>query len=103
MINQISTQEPIGDNPKDVETTKENPNDIPKRDIDPNIDEVVPPDDTIKEIKDKIKSRMPNNHLISNVMGNVNEKVVTRRQSRMNEMIFVCYASQLEPKNVEKP
>ena len=36
---------------------------------------------------------MPKNHLISNVMGNVNEKVVTRRQSRMNEMSFVCYAS----------
>ncbi|RVX10899.1 Retrovirus-related Pol polyprotein from transposon RE2 [Vitis vinifera] len=45
---------------------------------------------------------MPKNHPISNAIGNVNEHVVTRRQSRLNEMGIVCYTSQLEPKNVKE-
>ena len=35
-------------------------------------------------------------------MSNVNECVVTRRQSRLNEMGLICYTSQFEPKNVEE-
>ena len=98
--NQILTQESIGDNPKVLETTKDNPNDILKRDIDLNNDEVVPLDDTPKEIRDKHRSKIPKIYPISNVIGNVNEHVVTRRQSRLNEMGLVRYTSQLEPKNV---
>ena len=94
---QILTQELIGDNPKDLEITKDNPNDIPERDI-----EVVLLDDSPKETRSKHKSRVPKNHLISNVIGNVNEHVVTKRQSRLNDMGLVCYTSQLEPKNVEE-
>ncbi|KAL6312376.1 hypothetical protein AAG906_008048 [Vitis piasezkii] len=52
----------------DLETTKENPNDILDRNIDPNNDEVVPLDDTPKEIKDKHRSKIPKNHPISNVI-----------------------------------
>ena len=85
-----------------METTKENPNDILDRNIDPNNDEDVPLDDTPKEIKDKHRSKIPKNHPISNVIGNVNERVVTKRQSRLNEMGLVCYTSQLESKNVGK-
>ena len=62
-----------------METTKDNPNDIPKRDINPNNDEVIPLHNTREEIRDKHKFIIPKNHLISNVIGNVNERVVTRR------------------------
>ena len=80
--NQISTKESIGDNPKDLETTKENPNDIPEKGIDPKNDEVIPLDDNPEEIRHKHRSRIPKNNLISTVISNVNERVVTRRQSR---------------------
>ena len=76
---------------KDVETIKENLNDIPKRDIDLNNDEFVPLDDTFEETRSKHRSRIPKNHPISNVIGNVNERVVTKRQSRLNEMGLVHY------------
>ena len=76
---------------KDVETIKENLNDIPKRDIDLNNDELVPLDDTFEESRSKHRSRIPKNHPISNVIGNVNERVVTKRQSRLNEMGLVHY------------
>ncbi|KAL6342170.1 hypothetical protein AAG906_004490 [Vitis piasezkii] len=70
-------------------------------DIDHNkIYEVVPLDDTLEEIRKKHRSRLLKNHPISNVIGNVNECVVTRRQTRLSEMGLVCYTSQLEPKNV---
>ena len=85
-----------------MKTIKDNPNDIPKKDINPNNDEVVPLGDTPKEIRDKHRSRIAKNHPISNDIGNMNELVVTRRQSRLNEMGLVCYTSQLEQKNVEK-
>ena len=48
------------------------------------------------------RSRIPKNQPISNVIGNVNERVVTRRQSRLNEMGLVCYTFQLELKNVKE-
>ena len=99
---QILTQESIEDNPKDLEITKENPNNIPERNINLNSDEFEPLDDTFEEIRSKHKSRIPKNHSISNVIGNVNEWVVTRRQSRLNEMSLICYTSQLEPKNMEE-
>ena len=85
-----------------MEITKDNPNDIPKRDIDPNKDENVLLDVTSEEMRSKHRFRIPKNHPISNVIGNVNEHVVTRRQSRLNEMGIVCYTSQLEPKNVKE-
>ena len=84
-----------------MEITKDNPNDILERDMDPNKDDVVPLDDTFEEMRNKHRFRLPKNHPISNVIGNVNELVVTRRQSRLNEMDLICYTSQLEPKNVD--
>ena len=54
------------------------------------------------EVITRNKSIVPKNHLISNVIGNMNDFVVTRRQSRKNEMGFVCYTSQLKPKNLEE-
>ena len=62
-----------------METPKGNPNDILERNIDPNNDEFVPLDDTFKETKSKHRFKIPKNHLISNVIENVNEQVVTRR------------------------
>ncbi|RVX13435.1 hypothetical protein CK203_021084 [Vitis vinifera] len=53
----------------DVETTKDNPIDIPERNIDPNMDEVRPLDDTPEETKNKHKPRIPKNHLISDIIG----------------------------------
>ena len=32
----------------------------------------------------------------------MNERVITRRQSRLNKMCLVCYTSQFEPKNVNE-
>ena len=63
-----------------METTKESLNNILERNIDPNKDEVIPLDDTLEEIRNKHRSRISKNHLISNVIGNVNEHVVSRRQ-----------------------
>ncbi|KAL6339237.1 hypothetical protein AAG906_024388 [Vitis piasezkii] len=94
-------EDSIEDNPKDLEITKDNPNDILERDMDPNKDDIVPLDDTFEEMRNKHRFRLPKNHPISNVIGNVNELVVTRRQSRLNEMDLICYTSQLEPKNVD--
>ncbi|KAJ9682774.1 hypothetical protein PVL29_018656 [Vitis rotundifolia] len=50
----------------------------------------------------KNKSRVPKNHPLSNVIGNYEDNLVTRRQSKLNEVSYVCYTSQIEPKNVEK-
>ena len=66
------------------------------------MDEDVPLDDTLEKMRNKHRSRIPKNHPISNDIGNMNELVVTKRQSRLNEMGLVCYTSQLEQKNVEK-
>ena len=79
-----------------------NHNDIPERDVDPNIDKVVPLDDTLEEITDKHRPEYLRTTLVSNVIGNVDERVVTRRKSRLNEMGLVCYTSQLEPKNMKE-
>ena len=62
---QILTHKSIEDNPKDLEITKENSNDIPKRNIDPDMDENVPLDDALEEIKNKHRSKIPKNHPIS--------------------------------------
>ena len=85
-----------------MDITKDNANDILKKDIDPNKKENVPLDDTFKITRSKHRSRLPKNQPISNVIGNVNERVVTMRQSILSEINFVCYISQLEPKNVEE-
>ena len=85
------TQESIGDNPKDLEVTKEDPNDILERDINLKDDKFVHLDDTSKEMRNKHRSKIPKKHPISNVIGNVNEWVVTKRQSRLNEIDLVCY------------
>ena len=98
---QISAQELIK-NPKNVESVKDNLNDILKSNVDPNKDENVSQEDTSKEIRNKHKYRVPKNHPISNIVGNINECVATMRQSRLNEMGFVCYTSQLKPKNVKE-
>ena len=74
-----------------MEITKDNPNDILEKDIDPNKDEIVPLDDTYEEMRSKHRSRVPKNHPISNIIGNINECVVTKRQSRLDEMSLVCY------------
>ena len=76
---QILTQESIWDNPENVKSIEKNLNNIPKRDIDPNKDEIVPLEDTFKETRNKHRSRVPKNHPISNVMSNVNKHVVTKR------------------------
>ena len=74
-----------------MEITKDNPNDILEKDIDPNKDEIVPLDDTYEEMRSKHRSRVLKNHPISNIIGNINERVVTKRQSRLDEMSLVCY------------
>ena len=78
--NQISTQELDRDNHENIEKTKDNPNDIPKSNVDPNKDVNVPQEDTFKEIRNKHKSKVPKNHPIKNIIGNMNECVVIKRQ-----------------------
>ena len=41
----------------------------------------------------KNKSRVPKNHPLSNVIGNYEDNMVTRRQSKLNEISYICYAS----------
>ena len=82
---QISTQELIK-NPKNVESVKDNLNDILKSNVNPKKDENVSQEDTSEETRNKHKSKVPMNHLISNVISKMIECVVTRRQSRLNEM-----------------
>ena len=48
------------------------------------------------------RSRVPKNHPLSNVSGDFEESMVTRRQSKLNEISYVFYTSQIEPKNVEE-
>ncbi|KAL6340305.1 hypothetical protein AAG906_040742 [Vitis piasezkii] len=62
-----------------LEITKDNPNDIPERDI-----EVVLLDDSPKETRSKHKSRVPKNHLISNVIALSNESWTTALQEELN-------------------
>ena len=56
----------------------------------------------IIEPSKKNKSRTPKNHPLSNVIGNYEDNMVTRRQSTLNEVSYVSYTSQVEPKNVEE-
>ena len=46
----------------------------------------------------KNKSRVPKNHPLTNVIGNYEDSMVTRRQVKLNEISYVCYISQIEPK-----
>ena len=86
----------------EIKKKKDNPNDMIERDIGPNKDESILQEDTSKKARNRYKSKVLKNHPISNVIGNMNEYVVTRRQSRLNEMSFICYTSQLELRNVDK-
>ena len=54
------------------------------------------------EVGNRNKSKVPKNHPILNVIGTMDDSMVTRRQSRQNKIDFFCYTSQLEPKNVEE-
>ena len=99
---QLLNQKSIRDNPKDLKIIENNRNDIHERDIDPNIDKVVLLDDTLEEIRDKHRPEYLRTTPISNVIGNVNEQVATKRKSRSNEMGLVCYTSQLELKNMKE-
>ena len=69
----------------------DNLNNIPKNEIDPNKDKDAFQNDKSDESKNKRKSKIPKNHLISNVIGNLDESMVTRRQSRLNDIGFICY------------
>ena len=51
----------------------------------------------------KNKSRVPKNHPLSNVIGNYEDSMVTRRQSKLNKVSYVCYTSQIEQKMLKKP
>ena len=53
----------------------------------------VPLDDIFEEMRNKHRSRVPKNHPISNVIGNINERVVTRRQWKLNGMGLVWHTS----------
>ena len=79
---------------------KENPIEINEDEIGPKSDDES--ENQIGETSRRNKSRIPKNHPISNVIGNIDESVLTRRQSRMNLIGLTCYTSQLEPKNVEE-
>ena len=100
---QILTKELFGYNPEKVETIENNPNNILEGEIDPNKDENVSQEEKFEETRNTHKSKLTKNHPISKVTSNMNECVVTRRQSRLNEMGPVCYTSQLElKKNMEE-
>ena len=45
---------------------------------------------------------MPKNHPLINLIGNYEDNMVTRRQSKLNEISYVCYTSQIEPKSFEE-
>ena len=72
------------------------PKNIPEKVVDPNRDkkplEVAKPN----EVSTRNKSKVPKNYLISNIIGNMNDSMVTMRQSRHNKIYFFCYTSQLE-------
>ena len=80
---------------KNVKSVKDNPNGVLESNVDPNKDENIPQENTSEEIRSKHKSKGPKNHPISNFIGNMNECVVARRQSRLNEMDLACYTFQL--------
>ena len=73
-----------------------------KKDIGPNENNDPTQNEGSNENKKKQKSRVPKDHPISNVIGDIEKSVVTRRRSRLNEVSFTCYTSQLEQKNVEE-
>ena len=52
----------------------------------------------IIEPSNKSKSKVLKNHPLSNVIGNYEDSMVTGRQSKLNEITYVCYTSQIELK-----
>ena len=50
------------------------------------------------EPSNKSKSKVLKNHPLSNVIRNYEDSMVTRRQSKLNEITYVCYTSQIELK-----
>ena len=50
----------------------------------------------------KNKSKVLKNHPLSNVIGNYEDSMVTRRHSKLNKVNYDCYTSQIELKNIEE-
>lgn len=92
----------IRDNPKKVITFNSNPESILEEVVDPSKDRKAHEIAKSSEVGNKHKSRVPKHHHISNVIGNMDDFMVTKRQARQNEIDFLYYTSQLEPKNVEE-
>ena len=70
--------------------------------IDPNRDEQPLDVTRSSEVGNRNKSKVLKNHHVSNVIGNMDDSMVIRRQSNQNKINFFCYTSQLELKNEEK-
>lgn len=64
-----------------------------KKMVDPNKDEEELEIAKLSEVGNKHKSRIPKNHPILNVIGNIDDSMVIGRQSRQNEIRFVFYIS----------
>lgn len=100
--NENVNQDSIEDSPKIIDNLEDNLESIPEKMINPNMDKKVFEIPRVGEVRNKPKSKIPKNQPISNVIGNTNDSMVTRRQSRLNGIGFVCYTSQLMLKNVEE-
>lgn len=88
----------IRDNPEKVIDFDSNPKSILEGVVDPDKDTKAREIAKSGEVGNKHKSRVPKHHHISNVIRNMNDSMVTRRRARQNEIDFLCYTSQLEPK-----
>ena len=75
---------------------------IPEKVVDPKSDMKVDEDIWNSKVGNRNKSKVPKNHLIFSVIETKKGSMVIRRQSRLNEIGFICYTSELEPKNIEK-
>ena len=73
------SQDSIEDDPKNSEVLENNLKQILENDIGPNENYDLTQSDGSIENKKKHKSRVPKNYLISNVIGNIENSVVTRR------------------------
>ena len=69
----------IEDNLKDNEILENNPDKIPENDIGPNENNDLTHSDGFVENKTKHKSIVPKDHPISNVIGDTEKSVITRR------------------------
>ena len=79
-----------------------NPKIILEEVVDPNKDKKAHEIAKSGEVGNKHKSGVPKYHHISNVIRNMDDSMVTMRRARQNEIDFLFYTSQLEPKNVEE-